>query len=129
MPDAGPDFPGGMSYGFHPVVNSAATDAQKAAAWNLLNFIYNDPELWFERTGLLQPRTEWWQDPATQEKFEGLDVYMGDLIASKPLPRTPHWSSLQAALRGAIERVAFEDADPKASLDQAAAEYLEAIGQ
>jgi ABC-type glycerol-3-phosphate transport system substrate-binding protein len=127
MPDAGPNYGGGASYGFHYVVSANATEQERAAAWHFLDFLTADANRWFANTGLLQPKIGWYEEPAA-EAFEGLDVFVQDLEDSRPLPRTRFWSQLQAAFVGAVERVAYEDAEPQASLDQAAQEYLAAIG-
>jgi len=127
MPDAGPEYGGGASYGFHYVVSANASEAERAAAWHFLDFLTADANRWFADTGLLQPKVGWYEEPSAAE-FEGLDVFVQDLADSRPLPRTRYWSQLQSAFVGAVERVAYEDADPKASLDQAAQEYLAAIG-
>ena len=39
------------------------------------------------------------------------------------MPRTKHYTELQAALARMIERVIFSNADPKQALDQAAEEF------
>lgn len=127
MPDAGDEYSGGASYGFHYVVSANASEAEQAAAWHFLDFLTADANRWFADTGLLQPKIGWYEEPAA-EQFVGLDVFIQDLADSRPLPRTQYWSQLQAAFVGAVERVAYEDADPKASLDQAVQEYLAATG-
>ena len=48
---------------------------------------------------------------------------MHDIAISRPLARTPHYAELQAALARMVERVILNNADPKAALDQAAAEF------
>jgi ABC-type glycerol-3-phosphate transport system substrate-binding protein len=44
----------------------------------------------------------------------------------KPMPRTKHYTELQASLARMIERVIFNNADPKQALDQAAEEFTRA---
>lgn len=117
-----------QSYGYHDVVNVNAPQDEQNAAWALIAYMTQFGAEWFERTGLLQPRLGWADTPEAQA-FPFLDVFLGDLEKSRPLPKTPNFSALQTAVGEAVSRVTFEGADPQESLDQAAAEYLAAIGR
>src|SRR5436190_5014337 len=116
-----------LLYGFPYIVSAKATDAEKAAAWNFLNYMFSDPNRWFEKTGLLQPIVGWYQEPAAAQ-FTGLPVFISDITGAKALPQTTHYGPLQTAIKNAIDRVVLEKADPKASLDQAVQEYKTSIG-
>jgi multiple sugar transport system substrate-binding protein len=109
----------GMAYGFHYGVNKAATPEEKFVAWNFIDFFVRDANLWWERTGQLQPKTTL----TAPEGSVGLDVFLSDLEASKPLPLLETYGVLQTAIKNAIERVVFEGVDPAASLEQAQQEY------
>ncbi|TMG42068.1 MAG: hypothetical protein E6H91_17445 [Chloroflexi bacterium] len=121
---AGPNF----LYGYPAVVNTNATDAQKAAAWNYLNYMYSDPNRWFKNTGLLQPLKGWYELPAAKD-FNGLPVFISDMTNARALVATTHYSQLQDAWKNAIDRVILQNQDPKASLDQSIKEYNTAIGK
>lgn len=116
-----------LLYGFPYIVSAKATDAEKAAAWNFLNYMFSDPNRWFEKTGLLQPIVGWFEEPAAAE-FTGLPVFISDITGARALPQTTHYGQLQTAIKNAIDRVVLEGADPKASLDQAVEEYNTSIG-
>jgi ABC-type glycerol-3-phosphate transport system substrate-binding protein len=126
MPKAGPGP--NMLYGFPYIVSSKATDAEKAAAWNLLNYLFSDPNRWFKDTGLLQPITGWYEQPSAKD-FVGLPVFIEDMTGARALAQTTNYGALQTAIKNAIDRVVLENADPKTSLDQAVQEYKTSIGQ
>jgi multiple sugar transport system substrate-binding protein len=126
MPKAGPGQ--NFLYGFPYIVNAKASDAEKAAAWNLMNYMFSNPNRWFAETGLLQPIVGWYTQPAAQQ-FEGLPVFIDDMTGAKGLALTNNYGALQTAIKNAIDRVVLENADPKASLDQAVQEYKTSIGQ
>jgi multiple sugar transport system substrate-binding protein len=112
----------GMAYGFHYGVNKNASAEQKFVAWNFINFFVGDPNLWFQRTGQLQPKKDWFNLPAAKD-FVGLNTFIDDLAKAKPLPQTATYGALQTAIKNAVQRVVLQGADPKASLDQAQQEY------
>jgi ABC-type glycerol-3-phosphate transport system substrate-binding protein len=120
LPKAGPGP--NLLYGFPYIVNSKATPEEQAAAWNFLNYMFSDPNRWFENTGLLQPIKDWYTQPAAAN-FTGLDVFISDITGARALPQTTHYGQLQDAIKNAIDRVVLEDADPQQSLDQAVEEY------
>jgi maltose-binding protein MalE len=70
----------------------------------------------------LQPVKGWYETPAARQT-PFLNVFISDLSAGKPMPRTKHYTELQAALARMTERVIFSNADPKQALDQAAEEF------
>jgi ABC-type glycerol-3-phosphate transport system substrate-binding protein len=111
-----------MLYGFPYIVSSKANPAQQSAAWNFMNYMFSDPNRWFANTGLLQPIVGWYEQPAASQ-FTGLDVFIADITGAKALAETPNYGQLQTAIKNAVDRVVLQDADPKASLDQAVEEY------
>lgn len=125
LPKAGPGP--NMLYGFPYIVSSKATAAEQAAAWNFLNFMFSDPNRWFEKTGLLQPIVDWYKEPSAQQ-FTGINVFIDDITGAKALAQTEHYGQLQTAIKNAIDRVVLEDADPKTSLDTAVEEYNTSVG-
>lgn len=91
----------GMAYGFHYGVNKNATADEKFVAWNFINFFLSDANLWWDRTGQLQPKKDWYNSPAAQ-KSVGLGVFIDDLAKAKPLPQTTTYGALQTAIKNAI---------------------------
>jgi ABC-type glycerol-3-phosphate transport system substrate-binding protein len=126
MPKAGPGP--NLLYGFPYIVSARASTTEQAAAWNLLNYMFSDPNRWFTATGLLQPIVGWYTQPAAKQ-FEGLPVFVDDMTNAKGLAQTNNYGALQTALKNGIDRVVNDNMDPKASLDQAVQEYTTAIGQ
>ncbi len=126
MPKAGPGP--NFLYGYPSVVNANASDAEKAAAWNFMNYMYSDPNRWFAATGLLQPLKDWYLLPAATE-FLGLDVFIADMTKALPLASTPNYGALREAWKNLLDRVVLENQDPQASLDQSIQEYLNSVGQ
>jgi ABC-type glycerol-3-phosphate transport system substrate-binding protein len=126
LPKAGPGP--NMLYGFPYIVSSKATDAERAAAWNFMNYMFSDPNRWFANTGLLQPINDWYKEPAAAG-FTGIETFIDDITGAKALAQTQHYGQLQTAIKNAIDRVVLEGADPKTSLDAAVEEYNSTIGQ
>jgi ABC-type glycerol-3-phosphate transport system substrate-binding protein len=112
----------GMAYGFHQLVNTFATAEEKYVASHFIGFMFSDPNRWWQATGQLQPRKDWYTLPEAQASV-GLDVFIADLSEARGLPQTPDYLAIQTAIKNAIQRVVFEGADPQASLDAAQAEY------
>ena len=75
------------------------------------------------RNGSLLPQKGWATSAEARELLPFYDVFMHDIAIGRPLARTPHFAELQGALARMIERVILNKADPKAALDQAAAEF------
>jgi ABC-type glycerol-3-phosphate transport system substrate-binding protein len=116
----------GMTYGFHYGVNKNATADEKFVAWNFIDFYVNDPSRWWDRTGQLQPKVDWYNlSPAKDSP--GLEVFIDDMSNGPPLPNTTTYGALQTAIKNAIQRVVFEGVPIQASLDQAQQEYEAAV--
>jgi ABC-type glycerol-3-phosphate transport system substrate-binding protein len=116
----------GMAYGFHQLVNKAASPEEKFVASHFIGYMFSDPNRWWEATGQLQPRKDWYLEPAAQASV-GLDVFIDDLGDARGLPQTADYLAIQTAIKNAIQRVVFEGADPQASLDAAQEEYEAAV--
>jgi ABC-type glycerol-3-phosphate transport system substrate-binding protein len=116
----------GMRYGFHQMVNKFATDEEKFVASHFIGYMFNDPNRWWEATGQLQPRKDWFNEPAAQASV-GLDVFIKDLQDAKDIPATPDYLVIQTAIKNAVQRVVFEGAAIQASLDQGQQEYEAAV--
>jgi multiple sugar transport system substrate-binding protein len=116
----------GMAYGFHQLVNKFASADEKFVASHFVGFMFSDPNRWWEATGQLQPRKDWYTEPAAQASV-GLDTFIADLGDARGLPQTPDYLAIQTAIKNAIQRVVLENADMQASLDQAQQEYEAAV--
>jgi len=116
----------GMAYGFHMLLNKFASAEEKFVASHFIGFMFSDPNRWWDATGQLQPRKDWYTLPAAQASV-GLDVFIADLADARGLPQTSDYLAIQTAIKNAIQRVVLEKADMKASLDQAQQEYEAAV--
>jgi multiple sugar transport system substrate-binding protein len=116
-----------MMYSFNLVVNARASDDKKKVAWDFIRYVTSKPQLWMEKTRMVNPVKGWYETPEAKQ-VPYLDIFVKDLSLGKPLARTVHYNELQSALARAIERVVLQNVDPKQSLDQAAAEYSRAAG-
>ena len=117
----------GMAYGFHQIINKYASDEEKFVASNFIGFMFSDPNRWWQATGQLQPRKDWYNLPEAKAST-GLDVFIADLAGATGLPQTKNYGAIQTAIKNAIQRCVFEGADPQASLDQAQQEYETSVG-
>jgi multiple sugar transport system substrate-binding protein len=109
-------------YSYNWAVNAKHTEDQRTAAWDFIRFASSRPAEWMAVAKYLQPVKGWYETPAARQT-PFLGVFIHDLSVGKPMPRTKHYTELQAALARMIERVVFNNADPKQALDQAAEEF------
>jgi multiple sugar transport system substrate-binding protein len=122
MPQLNPAKPVTTLTSFDVFVNAKLDDEKKRVAWDFVAFALSKPALWFGKTGMLQPLKGWDNTPEAKS-IPYLDVHIKDMSLAVPRARTENFNEYQAALARASQRVLFENADPKESLDQAAAEY------
>lgn len=126
-----PGFEGGVDtfakYGFDIFVNANADPVEQCVAWNFLDFLLSDSNRWFDVIGMVQPKVGWADQPAAED-FVGLDIAIEDIEKAEFLPITPNWSAVEREFASLIQRAVFEGQDPKAALDQAVEQYLQAIG-
>lgn len=123
LPQARPDNPVTVLYGWFWLVNNASK--QKKEAWRFVNFLSSKPELFFKEIRFIQPRVGWFDTPeAKEEKF--LPVFLSDMAHGEYVFRSPKYPEISDAIGRAIERTMFDLVDPKKSLDIAQKE-IEAI--
>ena len=122
LPAIRADRPTTIVYSYNWAVNAKQSEDQRKAAWDFIRYVSNRPAEWMAVARYLQPVKGWYETPAARQT-PFLNVFISDLSAGKPMPRTKHYTELQAALARMIERVIFSNADPKQALDQAAEEF------
>jgi multiple sugar transport system substrate-binding protein len=122
LPAIAADRPRTIVYSYNWAVNAKASDDQKKAAWDFIHYCAIRPAEWMAVAKYLQPVKGWYDTPAARQT-PFLNVFIHDLSVGKPMPQTKHYTELQASLARMIERVIFNNADPKQALDQAAEEY------
>ncbi len=122
LPQINPAKPATMAFAFVVVVNGRVPDDRRRVAWDFVAHALGDPKPWLGN-GALLPRKGWATSAEARELLPFYDVFMHDIAIGRPLARTPHFAELQGGLARMIERVVLNRADPKAALDQAAAEF------
>ena len=121
LPQVDPANPKTLVYGWMWGVNKAKPDAQKVAAWDFIRFMLAKPEVWLDKVGFVQP-IKGVDQSEVAKKFPYFDVHMRDVSTGSWYIRSEFTNEIGQALGRAIERVVYDGADPKASLDQAQAE-------
>ena len=122
LPAIRADRPTTIVYSYNWAVNAKHTEDQRKAAWDFIRYASSRPAEWMAVAKYLQPVKGWYETPAAKQT-PFLGVFIQDLSAGRPMPRTKLYPELQAALARMIERVIFNNADPKQALDQAAEEF------
>ena len=121
LPQVDPAKPRTMVYGWMWGVNNAKPAAEKAAAWDFVRFMLAKPDEWLGKVGFVQP-VKGVEQSAVAKSFPYFDVHMKDVSTASWYLRSEFTNEITQALGRAIERVVYDGADPKASLDQAQAE-------
>ena len=121
LPQVDPSKPRTMVYGWMWGVNNAKPAAEKAAAWDFVRFMLAKPDDWLGKVGFVQP-VKGVEESAVAKSFPYFDVHMKDVSTASWYLRSEFTNEITQALGRAIERVVYDGADPKASLDQAQAE-------
>jgi multiple sugar transport system substrate-binding protein len=121
LPQVDPAKPRTMVYGWMWGVNNAKPAAEKAAAWDFVRFMLAKPDEWLGKVGFVQP-VKGVEQSAVAKSFPYFDVHMKDVSTASWYLRSEFTNEITQALGRAIERVVYDGADPKGSLDQAQAE-------
>jgi ABC-type glycerol-3-phosphate transport system substrate-binding protein len=87
------------------------------------------PEAWLKATGQVTPMVALRNSATAKESMPFLDVALADLVIAELPTRTEYGAQLETVMKAAIERVVYENQDPKVSLDQAAEEFTKASGR
>jgi multiple sugar transport system substrate-binding protein len=121
LPQVDPAKPHTLVYGWMWGVNKAKPTAEKAAAWDFVRFMLAKPDEWLGKVGFVQP-VKGVEQSDVAKNFPYFDVHMKDVATGSWYIRSEFTNEIGQALGRAIERVVYDGADPKASLDQAQAE-------
>jgi len=121
LPQVDPAHPRTLVYGWMWGVNKAKPEAEKAAAWDFIRFMLAKPDEWLGKVGFVQPVLGVDQSE-TAKQFPYYAVHMKDVSTASWYLRSEFTNEITQALGRAIERVVYDGADPKASLDQAQVE-------
>jgi multiple sugar transport system substrate-binding protein len=121
LPQVDPAKPHTLVYGWMWGVNKAKPEAEKAVAWDFIRFMLAKPDVWLDKVGFVQPVKGVEQSSVAQE-FPFFGVHMKDVSTGSWYIRSEFTNEITQAVGRAIERVIYDGADPKASLDQAQAE-------
>ncbi|HUB14583.1 MAG TPA: ABC transporter substrate-binding protein [Acetobacteraceae bacterium] len=128
LPQLAPAHPHTLVYGWMWGVNKAKPAAEKAAAWDFIHFMLSKPDEWLGKVGFVQP-VKGVEQSETAKNFPYFVVHMRDVSTGSWYLRSEYTNEITQALGRAIERVVYDGADPKASLDQAQAEAEKVLNQ
>jgi ABC-type glycerol-3-phosphate transport system substrate-binding protein len=120
-PQVNPAKPHTIVYGWAWGVNKAKPEAEKVVAWDFVAFMLAKPDEWLAKAAFVQP-VKGVNETAVAKNFPFFDVHMKDVATASWYLRSEYSSEIGQAVGRAIERVIYDGADPKASLDQAQAE-------
>jgi multiple sugar transport system substrate-binding protein len=121
LPQVNPAKPHTLVYGWMWGVNMAKSEAEKAVAWDFVRFMVAKPEEWLDKVGFVQP-VKGVETSSVAREFPFYNVHMKDVSTGSWYIRSEFTNEITQSLGRAIERVIYDGADPKASLDQAQAE-------
>jgi multiple sugar transport system substrate-binding protein len=121
LPQVDPAHPHTLVYGWMWGVNKARPEANKAAAWDFVSFMLAKPDQWLAKAGFVQP-VKGLEESETASGFPYFAVHMKDVSTGSWYIRSEYTNEITQAIGRAIERVVYDGADPKTSLDQAQAE-------
>jgi ABC-type glycerol-3-phosphate transport system substrate-binding protein len=112
---------------FSLCVSNTASDDQKAVAHDFIRYMAQQPEVWLQYTGQLTPVMSLQTSPTAHQIMPFLDVAIRDLQIARPPLQTGFGPQLNTALQAAAERVVYGGQSPKASLEQAALDFSQAV--
>ncbi len=121
LPQVDPAHPHTLVYGWMWGVNNAKPAAEKVVAWDFIRFMLAKPDEWLGKVGFVQP-VKGVDQSDVAKNFPYFAVHMQDVSTGSWYLRSEYTNEITQALGRAIERVVYDGADPKASLDQAQAE-------
>ena len=121
LPQVDPAHPHTLVYGWMWGVNKAKPAAEKAVAWDFIRFMLAKPDVWLGKVGFVQP-VKGVEQSEVAKQFPYFAVHMQDVSTGSWYIRSEFTDEITQSLGRAIERVVYDGADPKASLDQAQAE-------
>jgi multiple sugar transport system substrate-binding protein len=121
LPQVDPSRPHTMVYGWMWGVNKAKPDVQKLVAWDFVRFMLAKPDEWLAKAGFVQP-VKGVNQTEVAKKFPFFDVHMKDVSTASWYIRSEFTNEIGQAVGRAVDRVIYDGADPKASLDRAQAE-------
>ena len=129
LPQINPDKPFGNLTSYNMTVNAKAPEDRQKVAHDFIRYMAMQPEAWLKATGQVTPMVALRNSPTAKEIMPFLDVAMADLVIAELPTRTEYGAQLETVMKAAIERVVYENQDPRASLDQAAEEFTKASGR
>lgn len=118
LPQVDPNNPVTMVYGFTWGVNNTKPTVNQKVAWDFIRFMLKSPEEWLQKASFIQPRTGL-ADSEKAKAFPYIAVHLKDISTAHWYLRHPKTNAIVQIVGKAIERVMFDGADVKASLNQA----------
>ena len=128
LPSLSGQVGGSPKYSFDYCVNKAASADQQYAAWSLINYMTNNGDQFWTKTGAVQPRKTFFSSSAVKDA-PFITVFMTELEHAQALPQTAHWGQLQQAIQDGVQKVVFKQEAIPQALDEMQKQYLQAIGK
>jgi ABC-type glycerol-3-phosphate transport system substrate-binding protein len=126
LPQVNPAKPHTILYGWMWGVNKAKPEAEKIASWDFIRFMLDKPGEWLNKVAFFQP-IKGLDATAAAEHFPFFAVHMHDIMVGSWYIRSEFTNEITQAIGRAIERVIYDGANPKTSLDQAQAEVTRVL--
>jgi multiple sugar transport system substrate-binding protein len=126
LPQINPDKPFANLTSYNMTVNAKVPEDRQKVAHDFIRYMAMQPELWLAAADHVTPMVALRDSATAKQSMPFLDVAIADLLVAELPVRTEFAAQLETAMKAAIERVVFENQDPKASLDQAAEEFTKA---
>lgn len=126
LPQFDPSRPSTIAYAYYWMVNRESKN--QAEAWKFINFLSAKPTQWLKEVGFIQPR-KGWEATAEARSFPFINVWLQAMGQSQFILQHPRAAEIGQAVIRAVERTVLNNADPKASLDQAKREIDDVLRQ
>jgi multiple sugar transport system substrate-binding protein len=122
-----PAFAGGKristTYGFNLVVSAQAPKDKQEVLHDLYRFMMSDAvDCWKDTAPFPLARKSGWADNPLVKEFPQVDEIIKARDQGVPLPRTLVYDELADAMHRAVQKIMLDNADIKATLDEAAAQ-------
>ena len=128
LPSLSGQVGGAPKYSFDYCVNKGASADEQYAAWSLVDYMTARGNLFWSKTGAIQPRVTFFASPEVKDT-PFINVFKNELIHAQALPQTKHWGQLQGAIQNGVQKVVFKQEAIPQALQEMQQEYLQAIGK
>ncbi len=128
LPSLSGQVGGSPKYSFDYCVSKSASADEQYAAWSLIDYMTNHGDLYWTKTGAIQPRKNFFASSAVKST-PFISVFENELVHAQALPETSHWGQLQQAIQDGVQKVVFKQEPISQALPEMQKEYLQSIGK